>query len=95
MAPGQIKVNIFGSEYTLLSDNNENYVFEIAKYIDQKMREIDSSQNVKTTTKIAILAALNVADELFQERDYRQKLLDQLNEESKKMGNSLKDVLES
>lgn len=41
MAPGQIRVNIFGSEYTLIADNNENYVNEIAQYVDDKMREID------------------------------------------------------
>ncbi len=95
MAPGQVKVNIFGTDYSLVADNDENYVYEIARYVDDKMRDIDRSQNIKTTAKIAILAALNVADELFQERAYRKKLLDQLNEESKKMSHSLKDVLES
>ncbi len=84
MAPGQIRVNIFGSEYTLIADNNENYVNEIAQYVDDKMREIDRAQSIKSSSKIAILTALNIADELFQERIYRKKLIDQLNEESKK-----------
>jgi cell division protein ZapA len=94
MAPGQIRVNIFGSEYTLIADNNENYVNEIAQYVDDKMREIDRAQSIKSSSKIAILTALNIADELFQERIYRKKLIDQLNEESKKINRSLIEVLE-
>ncbi len=94
MANGQIRVNIFGSEYTLVSDNDEKYVREIAQYIDQKMREIDKNQSIKSTVKIAILAALNVADELFQERLYRQKLLTQLDEEAKKLNRELAEFVE-
>ncbi len=94
MAAGQIRVNIFGTEYTLISDNDENDVQEIAQYIDQKMREIDRNQSIKSTIKVAILAALNITDELFQERLYRQKLLDQLDEEAKRLNRELAEVLE-
>ncbi len=94
MANGQIRVNIFGSDYTLVSDNDENYVREIAQYIDQKMREIDKNQSIKSTVKIAILAALNVADELFQERQYRHKLLNQLDEEAKQLSGELAELIE-
>ncbi|MBN2426093.1 MAG: cell division protein ZapA [Calditrichaceae bacterium] len=93
MAPGQIRVNIFGTEYTLLSDGNETFVNEIAQYVDKKMREIDKSSAIKSVNKIAILAALNIAEELYQERDYRNKLLDQLNEEAKNLNESIQDVL--
>ncbi len=94
MAAGQVRVNIFGSEYTLVSDNDESYVKEIAQYIDQKMREIDKNQSIRSTLKVAILAALNVADELFQERLYRQKLMSQLDEEAKRLHRELAEVLE-
>ena len=94
MAPGQIRVNIFGADYSLMSDNDEHFVKEIARYIDEKMREIDKEQSVKSSSRIAVLAALNVAEELFQERLYREKLLDQLNEETKKINRHIADVLE-
>lgn len=93
MAPGQIRVNIFGSEYTLRADKDSNIVEKIAQYVDEKMREIDRNQTLKSTTRVAILAALNIAEELFQERLYRKKLLDQLNEESRKLNNELTEVL--
>ncbi len=94
MATGQVRVNIFGSEYTLISDSDENYVKEIAQYIDQKMREIDKNQSIRSTAKVAILAALNITDELFQERLYRQKLMKQLDEEAKRLHRELAEVLE-
>lgn len=94
MAPSQMRVNIFGTEYTLRSDDNENYVREISRYLDDKMREIDKNSAVKSASKIAVLAALNIVDELYQERRYKEKLLGQLNEEAKKINHSIVDFLE-
>ena len=62
MSGEQVRVNIFGSEYVLRSDDDADYVKEVAKYVDEKMREIDRSQAIKSTARIAILAALNIAD---------------------------------
>ncbi len=94
MSPQKIKVSIFGSEYSLVSDDDENYVQEIAQYLDKKMREIDRHYSLTSTTKVAILAALNIADELFQEREYRRKLLTQINEEARRVNHSITEILE-
>ena len=94
MPTNQVRVNIFGAEYVLKSDNNENYIIEIAKYVDQKMREIDRSQSINSNLKIAILAALNIAEDLFQDRQYRDRLLDQINEESRKLNRSLQEAID-
>ncbi len=94
MAPGQIKVNIFGSEYSLIGDDDENSVRQIAAIVDEKMREIDHSTNITSITKIAILAALNIAEELIQERQYRDRLLEQINEEARKMNHKISELLD-
>ncbi len=94
MAPEQIKVNIFGSEYSLVSEDGDTYVQDIARHVDLKMREIDKSQNLSSVLKIAIMAALNISEELFQERQYREKLLGQLNEEARKMNHLITEILE-
>ncbi len=94
MASGQVRVNIFGTEYSLIADNDEDYVKQVAQYIDEKMREIDRNNSIKSTGKLAVLAALNIADELFQERLYRKKLLEQINEEARKLNHSITEVLE-
>jgi len=94
MSTQKIRVNIFGSEYVLKASENEEYIINIAKYVDEKMRLIDKSNNINSKSKVAILAALNIAEELIQERDNREKLIDQLNEESRKMNISLEDALD-
>jgi cell division protein ZapA len=61
-------VMILGQEYTVRSEGDPQYVREIAQYVDRRMREVSQASQQVSSTKIAILAALNIADELFRER---------------------------
>jgi len=63
-----IVINIGGREYLLASSVDEDYAFDIARYVDAKFREISSQNTGIPPAKLAILTALNIADELFQER---------------------------
>ncbi len=62
------KVNIFGSEYLLRAESEESEILKVAAYVDQKMREIHAVKMNRPVHQIAILAALNIAEELFQQR---------------------------
>jgi len=64
------RVEIFGTEYSVRADAGaeEKYVKDIAAYVDSKMKEISETQKLVSSTKIAILAAINLADEIFQEK---------------------------
>lgn len=64
-----VKVTIFSTEYPIQSDADPERVKEAARYADWKMREIAHLTSVRSATRVAILAALNIADELFKERD--------------------------
>jgi len=64
-----VKVNIFGTEYPVKGDADPEYIKEVAAYVDGKMKEVARSLTVKSTTKVAVLAALNITDELFQSRE--------------------------
>lgn len=90
----KIRVKIFGSEYVLKADNNQDFIQSIARYLDGKMNELDKSLSLNSKVKIAILAALNITEELFEERQYRERLLSQINEESAKINRSIEEVLE-
>lgn len=58
-------VEIFGEVYHVRGNDEDGYLQDLAGLVDRKMREV--AQHVKgDTTRIAILAALNLADELFQ-----------------------------
>jgi len=69
-----VKVTIFGSEYAIRGDTDAEYIRRVAQYVDTKMKEVDESTSVKSSLKVAILAALNIADELFRERAEKKEL---------------------
>src|SRR6267143_827209 len=59
-----IKVEIYDQAYTVRSDGDPDYLKELAEYVDQRMREISSGTLTVDSRKVAILAALYIADEL-------------------------------
>jgi cell division protein ZapA len=61
-------VEIFGREYKIKGVADEQYILKIASYVDKKMREVSTGSSLPSHDRLAILAALNIADELFQER---------------------------
>ena len=70
--PDTIRVSIYGREYSIRGDADPGYIREIAHYLDMKMRQMTDNTTVPSTAKVAILAALNITDELFQrERQIR------------------------
>lgn len=62
------EVEIFGSVYHVRGEKNPEYLHSLAEIVDRKMREIGQHVSTVDTGKIAILAALNLADELVQFR---------------------------
>lgn len=61
-------VRIAGQEYRLTGYESEEYMHRVAIYVDRKMTEIGKSYPDLNTTMVAVLAALNIADELIRER---------------------------
>ncbi|MCX5776486.1 MAG: cell division protein ZapA [Candidatus Firestonebacteria bacterium] len=59
-------VDIFGSEYVIKGDGNSDYTKEIANYVDSKMKEISINTSNVSSLKVAILTALNLADEIYK-----------------------------
>ncbi len=67
-----IDVEIFGSVYHVRGEQNREYLRSLAKVVDGKMREISRHVPVVDSGKIAILAALNLADELLQCNNHQE-----------------------
>ena len=61
-------VHILGHEYKIRSTEDGAFVREVALYVDELMHQISSKMTTGTTAQIAVLAALNIAEELFRER---------------------------
>jgi len=67
------RVQIFGSDYHVRGDVDPDYIRTLAAYVDGKMSEIATDQSLVSSTKVAILTAIHIADELFQERRQREQ----------------------
>ena len=62
----QIKITIFGQEYSVKAPADPTYIKKIAEYVDTKMREVQSGfSSTQSSNRIAILSAMNITDELF------------------------------
>jgi cell division protein ZapA len=59
-----VKVQIFGQTHTIRGDLDERYVQKLAAYVDEKMSAIADVTATVDTQKVAVLAALAIADEL-------------------------------
>ena len=70
MAAGRvITVEIFGQAYPIRSTLDEKYVIDLAAFVDQRMRAASDAVPHGDVVRLAILAALNIADELSRCRD--------------------------
>jgi cell division protein ZapA len=68
--PGRvIPVEIHGQRYPIRSTLEPEYVARLAAYVDEKMRAAADSTPTGDSLRLAVLAALNIADELFRCRD--------------------------
>jgi cell division protein ZapA len=61
-----VHVEIHGQRYPIRSGLDATYVGELAAYVDEKMRLAARESRAGDTLKIAVLAALNIADEYFR-----------------------------
>jgi cell division protein ZapA len=69
-----VKIQIYDQSYNVNADGNEEYLHELAAYVDGKMRSIAESTHMVDSLKVAVLAALNIADEMFQTRKRQQEI---------------------
>src|SRR4030095_1216147 len=58
-----IEVEIFGQTFTVTSEDEEKYVRALASYVEQHMRQIGESTKATVPLRVAIMAALGIADE--------------------------------
>ncbi|MEO8034509.1 MAG: cell division protein ZapA [Acidobacteriota bacterium] len=66
-------VEIFGQAYNVRGEGDPSYLTELARFVDSRMREVASQVATVDQLKIAILAALNIADEFSRYRKQREE----------------------
>ena len=73
-----VKVNILGQEYVISTSADPRYIKEVAAYMNEKMEELKNSgiDANSQQLKIAVLAGMNITDELFAQKVNQKKLID-------------------
>lgn len=88
-----VKVVIYNQTYSLRSDHDGAYIQELAGYVDQRMNEIARATMTVDSLRVAILAAIQIADELFQSRSEMKETEKELAERSTKYAELLDQFL--
>lgn len=77
-----IKVTIYGQSYQIKGDASDSHITNVANWVDSKMQEIGKRNPSLDHNKIAVLAAINIADELLKLRKELEEVYQMLNEET-------------
>ena len=81
MKKTEVIVNIFGNDYRVISDDvDTERIKEVAEIVDAKMKEIHREFPLPSTTKIAVLACLNLVDDYLQRENQLSKKLSEMEE---------------
>jgi cell division protein ZapA len=82
---GSTEVYILGQKYTIKGDAPEEYIREIASFVDKKLKEVHNSIPNITPVKASILAALDIADELFKLRSEQDVMTKTIEEKAERL----------
>ena len=72
-------VRIAGKEYTIASTDSEAYVNRVANWVDRRMNELAAATRLPAT-QLAVLTAVNAADDMMKSRDEIRRLQAELDE---------------
>jgi len=84
-----VEIKLFGQTYTVKTDAEENHIQEVAKCVNEKMEEILKKTRSVSTLNVAILTALNIADDLLKEREKRMAILREIEMRSKDLAEKI------
>lgn len=89
---GNVRVEIYDQTYHLRGSDGE-YIAELAEYVDTKMRLISQQAATVDSLRVAVLAALNIADELHVLRRKYESIASDYNERAEQLEGALDKVL--
>jgi len=84
-----VHVHIFGTEYKIAAETGPDHTREVARYVDRKMREIANTLSLRSVAKIAVLTALNLADELLKEEEADRQMARDVGGEAARLAESM------
>lgn len=74
MENNKVKIRIYGQEYTIVGERSQDEIIKVAQYVDERMQFIGRNSNLGSTTSLAVLSAVNIADEIFSIKEELEQL---------------------
>lgn len=84
-----VEIKVFGQVYTVKTDADESHIQEVARYVNEKMEEVLKKTRSVSTLNVAILTALNIADDLLKEKARRVAILREIEVKSKDLAEKI------
>ncbi len=80
-----VKITLGGQKLSLRTDAKPRYIKELADYVNRAINQARSSGKIATTQSLALLAAMTIADELFQAREEKERLEREVRERTRRI----------
>ena len=90
---GSVRVEIFDQGYNLRGTDPE-YILKLADYVDTKMRAVSQATHTVDTSRLAVLAAINIADEFHMLRKRMDGGTSDSSRRARQLLNALDEVLD-
>jgi len=84
-----VEIKVFGQTYTVKTDAEEDHIQEVARYVNEKIDEVLKKTRSVSTLNVAILTALNIADDLLKEKEKRLVLLREIEKKSEDLAEKI------
>ncbi len=75
---GSVEVTILGQKYKIKGDAPDEYIIKLAEFVDSRVREVLQKNPNTAPLKATIVAAINIADELFKMKESQQRFTKQI-----------------
>jgi len=90
---GSVRVEIYDQAYNLRGTDPE-YIFKLAEYVDAKMRSVAEQTATIDSLRLAVLAALNIADEYHVLRHQYEAISRDVAQRTRELSGALDEVLQ-
>jgi cell division protein ZapA len=92
-ANGSVRVEIFDQVYNLRG-SDADYILKLAEYVDGKMRAVSEQTSTVDSVRLAVLAALNIADEYHLLKRSLETIQPEVSQRANKLSNALDEILQ-
>ncbi len=92
-SPQSVKVEIYNQSYNIRGNGDSEYIIQLAEFVDRRMRDVAAATLTVDSLKVAILAALHIADELHQLKKRYEQMDAQLAQKATEYSQMIDQIL--